>query len=951
MKNHPSLLEELSKLRRDLTGPETTPREPDPLFAFFFALEGLSEMVVVTDLDHKIVYVNAACRDLLGYDPEELMGLKADKYFEGIPGNPPDLAGKIAAEASGGLWEGEIFNRRKDGDLITINLKLTPLADSSGKVLGYVGISENITKRKQAEKTLRASEERFRRLFSESMDVNLVIDAATGVILEASRTEATILGYKNGCLKGKHFNILLPSASEISDEELLECIHVSGSVFESQDILRADGTLCPMDMTATIIPWGSGKSILATLRDITERKKAEEARALHLCFLENMERVERAIRQATDVEEMMSDVLQATLEIFEADRAWLLYPCDPDAESWSVPMESTRSEYPGAFVLGEDIPMLPEAAEIMREALDKDEVITVDSQSSAAPKETDRRFSTLSQMYMAVHPQTGNPWIFGLHQCSYHRDWTDGEKYLFREIGHRIGDALSRLLALRDLRESEAKYRRLAENSPAVVFQFKMTPEGAVTFPYINETAKSFAGVTAEDVMRDSSRLISMIHPYDLEEFRERVVKSAESIEPYHQIFRLLKDGKMIWVEARSSPEAMADGSILWDGVFIDITERKLMEEEILKARKLESLGTLAGGIAHDFNNILAAILGNVSYARIYAEEGSELYKPLVEAEAACLRAQGLTQQLLTFSRGGKPVKDAIRIGELLKETTEFSLHGSNVSCRFKIARDLWPIEADRGQIGQVINNLIINADQAMPEGGEMEVRAENVEIKKGVMPSLEAGRYVKVEVEDEGVGIPVEHLEKIFDPYFTTKQKGSGLGLASIYSIVINHSGAILAVSEPGKGSTFIFHLPASKEEPKEKKVIEDIISGEGRVLLMDDEDIIRDMAVRLFAKLGYEVETAVDGKEAVEKYREARIAGHPFGVVILDLTVKGGMGGEEALERLKEIDPEVKAIVSSGYSIDSVLSDYQAAGFSGMIAKPYSLSKISRVLRAQMK
>jgi len=377
-----------------------------------------------------------------------------------------------------------------------------------------------------------------------------------------------------------------------------------------------------------------------------------------------------------------------------------------------------------------------------------------------------------------------------------------------------------------------------------------------------------------------------------------------------------------------------------------DITERKLMEEEIINARKLESLGTLAGGIAHDFNNILAAILGNVSYSRTLVEEGSELYETQVEVEAACLRAQGLTNQLLTFSRGGKPVKEVIRIGALLKEVTEFALHGSSVICRFEIADDLWPVEADRGQLGQVMSNLVINAYQAMADGGEMEVRAGNVELKEGTIPALEAGRYVKIEVADKGVGIPAEHLGKIFDPYFSTKQKGSGLGLATIYSIINKHSGLIRAESNPGVGTTFIFYLSASNEEPKDEGKRDEIIHGEGRLLLMDDEEMVRNMAMSLISKLGYEVVIASDGTQAVEKYREAKLSGKPFAAVILDLTVKGGMGGKKALEKLKEIDPGVKAIVSSGYSIDQVMSDHIGVGFAGMIAKPYSLAKMSRIL-----
>ena len=371
------------------------------------------------------------------------------------------------------------------------------------------------------------------------------------------------------------------------------------------------------------------------------------------------------------------------------------------------------------------------------------------------------------------------------------------------------------------------------------------------------------------------------------------------------------------------------------------------MEEELLKLKKLESLGVLAGGIAHDFNNFLTVILGNISYARMAKDERTQAAEALVEAEEACSQAQGLTQQLLTFSRGGEPVKELLQLDKIIKDTTQFALHGSNVNCRFEIEKDLWPVEADKGQLGQVMSNLVINAIQAMAEGGKMEVGAVNVELEEGEIAALPGGRYVKMTVKDRGVGIPEEHLKNIFDPYFTTKQKGSGLGLATVYSIVTKHSGMIRAESEPGAGTTFSLYLPAAKEEPGEEKVIDDVIMGEGTVLLMDDEKQIRKLGVRLLEKLGYQVQAAADGEEAVAKFVEARKTGKPFAAVILDLTVRGRRGGEAALKKLKEIDPGVRAIVSSGYSTDSVMSDHDKYGFSGVIAKPYRVEVLSRVMR----
>ena len=382
-----------------------------------------------------------------------------------------------------------------------------------------------------------------------------------------------------------------------------------------------------------------------------------------------------------------------------------------------------------------------------------------------------------------------------------------------------------------------------------------------------------------------------------------------------------------------------------------DITSRKRMENELLKVEKLESLGILAGGIAHDFNNILSAILGNVSLAKLLVQPEEKLYTYINNAETACARARDLTQQLLTFAKGGAPVKKTSSIAQLLNETAGFALRGSNVRCEFQIAEDLWTAEVDEGQISQVIHNLVINADQAMPEGGALKVRAENILVNGQQNIPLPEGKYIAVAVSDQGIGIPKEYITKIFDPFFTTKQKGSGLGLASCYSILVNHGGYITAASEPGAGSTFTFYLPASAEKIEHKEVAGEVNSdGKGRILVMDDEDIIRDMAQELLSGLGYEVELAGDGAEALNRYQEARASGAPVDAVIMDLTIPGGMGGEEAIQKLLAVDPEARAIVSSGYSNNPIMADYKKYGFSGVLAKPYKIAELSAVLQSVM-
>ena len=383
--------------------------------------------------------------------------------------------------------------------------------------------------------------------------------------------------------------------------------------------------------------------------------------------------------------------------------------------------------------------------------------------------------------------------------------------------------------------------------------------------------------------------------------------------------------------------------------VFRDVSEKRKMEAELVKAQKLESLGVLAGGIAHDFNNFLTVLIGNLSLAKMDSKPGDQVGAWLNEMEKASLQAKTLTQQLLTFSRGGQPVKQMVNLAELVKNSTTFSLRGSNVRCEFSIPEDLLPVEADEGQIGQVINNLVLNATHAMPEGGILEIRSENISLSADNEFSLPAGPYLRTSFRDHGVGIGPDHLPKVFDPYFSTKQKGSGLGLTVAYSIVDKHNGRLTVESELGHGTTFTIYLPAS-EKPASQSIDEmtSLFIGKGKILVMDDEKFIREVAIHMLTKIGYEVAVADDGNQAVEMYRQAQQSGEPFDMVIMDLTVPGGMGGKEAIQKLKKLDPNVKALVSSGYSNDPIMSNFRDHGFQGVVKKPYRIQDMSDALRS---
>ncbi len=405
------------------------------------------------------------------------------------------------------------------------------------------------------------------------------------------------------------------------------------------------------------------------------------------------------------------------------------------------------------------------------------------------------------------------------------------------------------------------------------------------------------------------------------------------------------------YVEIRAFPIFDDSGNVVMVTEHLrNITEQKKMQQEAQKAQKLESLGVLAGGIAHDFNNLLTGVLGNISLAKMYLSPSNKAFQRLQEAEKASERARDLTQQLLTFSKGGAPVRKTAQIAQMVTDSASFVLRGSNVRCDFYLPEGLWPVSVDEGQISRVIQNLVINADQAMPDGGIIEVGAENVVLGNDRTLPLEEGRYVRITVADRGVGIPEENLQKIFDPYFTTRKKGSGLGLATVYSIMKNHNGYIHAESGAGKGAVFYVYLPASDCSPEieEKKACNNMMRvSKGRILVMDDEEIICEIAAEILNHIGYEVSLCRDGSEALALYRQSVESQEPFDAVIMDLTIPGGMGGREAMEKLLKIDPAVKGIVSSGYSSDPIMADYRKYGFSGMIAKPYKVEDLQDVLR----
>jgi two-component system sensor kinase FixL len=442
---------------------------------------------------------------------------------------------------------------------------------------------------------------------------------------------------------------------------------------------------------------------------------------------------------------------------------------------------------------------------------------------------------------------------------------------------------------------------------------------------------------------------LEKLHPEDREAVSQTLANALGGTGGYETEYRVvLPDGQVRWIASRGGVEFDDNGKpVLLRGASIDITTRKQVEEELLRGRKLESLGVLTCGIAHDFNNFLTIIAGNISLAKMRTQPADPMCDILEQAAVACNRATSLASQLLTFGKGGAPVKRPVPLAGLVKDAVDLARAGATATINLAIEGNLWSAEIDIEQISQALHNILLNARQAMPEGGMIEVRAENVVFVADSL-SLRPGKYILISVRDHGCGIEADVLPRIFDPYFTTKQSGSGLGLATVYAIIAKHGGHIAVQSMLDVGTTFSIYLPAcATAQPAESSIGQQLQTGSGRILVMDDEEALLILLTQILEWLGYEVECVRDGLEAIELYQKAKDSGRHFDIVLLDLTIPGGTGGKEVAARLREVDDSVILIVSSGYSNTPIMSEFRKYGFDDVLSKPWTPVQLSEVFR----
>lgn len=857
-------------------------------------IENLHDAFYRTDMNGTLLFLSPSSERVAGYRPEEGVGRNIAEFYT----EPSERQEFMRLMMENGYVNGfEARLVKKDGGVVWVSTSAKFFKDRDGNIAGVEGISRDITEQKRMEMALKESEERYRILAENSLTGIYVHQ--DGKFVYANEFVAKNLGYSVHELIGKDiWEFVAPDDRDMAGR--IVAARRRGEPAPSQYEFRAltkSGEIRWVEVLATEIRHDGRPATLANVMDITDRKRAEEA------LRQSEARYRELFENASDI----------------------IYTHDLNGNYTSANQAARR-------ILGYS------SEEILR--LNYRDVVHPES-LPAAEENFRKKFvngiEATPPYEVLVRSKSGTPF------------WFEVTSRVMRDKGVPVGvhgsarDITDRKRAEEALKESEEKYRVLVENANEAIF---VAQDGMLRF--VNPQTVRLMGYSEQELT--SEPFVKFIHPDERAMVADRHVKRMQG-EPIPSVysFRVIdKAGNTKWVEISAV-------SIVWEGrpatlnFLVDITFRRKMEEELVKVQKLESLGILAGGIAHDFNNIMTTILGNISLARIRSHSRNEASKSLMAAEEGCIRAKALTQQLLTFSKGGAPVKKTMHISQLIRTSCEFALRGSNARCEFSILDDLWPVDVDEGQIGQVLHNLMINADHSMPQGGVIHVRAENIPVTAGYGLPLADGNYIRLTIKDQGIGIPAEILPRIFDPYFTTKYKGSGLGLAISYSIIANHGGFMTATSEPAKGTTLYLYLPASQSEVNPPDDLEDIVpTGAGRILVMDDEKSIRDLASEILCLLGYEAVVAEDGAQAIELYRSSKESSTPFDAVIFDLTVAGGAGGLEALEKLRQMDPDIKAIVSSGYSNDPIMSDYRKYGFGGVIVKPYTVKQLGAALRS---
>lgn len=1073
LKNHNGTISQILGIIDDISEQkrvEKELRESEERFRGVF--EQVAIGIEQMDLDDRIMNINPMMTQILGYSREELAG----KTFEEIT-HPEDLEQEWEPLCQ--LYTGTVSSYtlekrylRKDGSPVWIRVTSSLTHNVSGEPYSRISVIEDITERKQAERTLRVKQEELTaaneelqaqqeeltglneelqaqteelyntyqelqcqaneiRQYAETADraryeaeqraaeldatissiaAGAVIYDNSGKIIRMNEFARSLLGYSsedyNVPYQDRRVSLNLCKSDgtpyQLEETPLYRALH--GEIIRDEEMIIARLQGEPMWLSGTLAPIQDSNAntlgVVFIFIDITGRKQESTQKITNIlesitdCFyaLDHQGRF-TYLNKGTEIfyGKIRADLLGKVIwEEYPQAVNELLYTHFHKAMVESIPMTFETGSvvtdrwyeyriYPskdGLSVYFRDITEKKQSEKTIQQIA----AIVENSEDAIISMSPSGRIRSWNKGAMKLYgytageileqsalilipPESQEQMRFVLENINMEEVFEDNDAIRLRKDGSRIhvsiktstirdteGNIVELSSIQRDITERVMYEEALAKERELLMVTLNSLAEGVVAADQeeriilINEAAANQTGYSQDEAIGEL--LDKVLYLID-DKTSEPILASLSQQGSRYPVL-VTRDLREVPVAVDSSPIKVSDGRIIGTvTVLEDISEKQKIERELLKTAKLESLGILAGGIAHDFNNILAAILSNVQLAMLKLKKNEDITPYLSNTVETTRKASDLTKQLLTFSKGGVPVKKDASLINLIKDTVEFVLRGANTKAEFSIPGNLWAANIDEGQISQVIHNLVINAKQAMPKGGIININAENTII--GTETSLDPGKYVKITVKDQGLGISEENLSKIFDPFFTTKKDGNGLGLATSYSIIKQHKGYIEVESQEGTGTTFFIYLPASNAAVLQKESQDEAaVTGAGfKILLMDDEETILNAVGEMLECYGYQVFLTTDGAQAIESYKQAKVTGEPFMVIIMDLTVPGGMGGQEAIAHLRDFDPKVKAIVSSGYANDPIMSDYERYGFVGVVSKPYKIDELNEVLQ----
>ena len=870
--------------------------------------ESAEDFIYIFDRNYNLTYINSAVEKILGLSRKEVIGKNISDFI------PLSEIGLDKEDIFKAFEENRTFPREFKfnfkNNQMWLDSILVPIRNEEGRITSIFGISRDITKIKENNEALIESEKFLSDVFSSIQDGISVLDTDLNIIRVNSKMEA-LYSHAMPFIGKKCYQVYQTRTTPCLKCPSITAIKTKKPSYEIVPLTDKNGQIKGwLDLYSfplTDEKTGKVIGVIEYVRDITARKEAEEK-------LKQSELLFRTLAENSGAGIfIVKNNKFCYVNHYITQNLGYSYEEMCNMNFWDVVHDEHKKkviEINKARISGEKV-------------VNKYEFKYVRKDGTIGWVETNN----------AIFELNGEPAIIG---------------------------TIFEITARKQIEEQLAREKELLAVTISNIDDGIITIDSNCFIKAINKKAFMFLNDDYTDVVdKNINNLINIIdeNTQDIyKKFFENII-----IDKKYKI-----KNKVIKIINKAKKERIIEFSLepfFWNKnnffgfviVLRDITEKQIFDNELIKIKKLESLGVLAGGIAHDFNNILTGIITNIYMVKQSQNLNKENIQLLQEAEKAALRAGKLVKQLLTFSKGGLPIKEPLSVKEIIQECVSFCLAGSNVKYRLNIPEDLMFIDADRSQIEQVFNNLIINADQAMPKGGIITISAENITISKedeknNILAKLEHGNYIKVIVEDQGIGIKKQDLDKIFDPYFTTKPKGNGLGLTIVYSIIKNHNGIITVDSEVDKGTTFTIYLPAIKSAHKYKIVEnknENKIKKNLNILFMDDDEAITRVMPKLLKSYGHNVVCVNSGEESIEQYIEAKQKGTPFDVVVMDLTIKGGMGGKDAVRLLKEKDPHAKVIVSSGYSNDPIMANYKDFGFDAAISKPFEVEEVIRVLK----